>query len=50
MNTANNTMQAYRLAIDLGVQYVEPDLVLSKDGVLVREKSPLISIRRQISY
>lgn len=31
-----HTLQAYRLAIDLGVEYIEPDLVLTKDGHLVR--------------
>jgi len=30
-----HTLQAYRLAIDLNVNYIEPDLVVSKDGVLV---------------
>jgi glycerophosphoryl diester phosphodiesterase len=33
-----HTVQAYRLAIDLGVHYVEPDLVMTKDGHLVRRK------------
>ncbi|WP_205740690.1 glycerophosphodiester phosphodiesterase family protein [Haloactinopolyspora alba] len=30
-----HTLAAYRLAIDLGADYIEPDLVLSADGVLV---------------
>jgi glycerophosphoryl diester phosphodiesterase len=30
-----HTLSAYRLAIDMGVDYIEPDLVSTKDGVLV---------------
>jgi glycerophosphoryl diester phosphodiesterase len=30
-----HTLAAYRLAIQLGADYVEPDLVSTKDGVLV---------------
>jgi glycerophosphoryl diester phosphodiesterase len=30
-----HTLSSYRLAIDLGADYVEPDLVVTKDGVLV---------------
>ncbi|GAB3672974.1 glycerophosphodiester phosphodiesterase [Actinocorallia lasiicapitis] len=30
-----HTLGAYRLAIDMGADYIEPDLVLTKDGVLV---------------
>src|SRR5262245_28203917 len=30
-----HTLAAYQLAIDTGADYVEPDLVLTKDGVLV---------------
>jgi glycerophosphoryl diester phosphodiesterase len=30
-----HTLASYRLAIDLGADYVEPDLVSTKDGVLV---------------
>jgi glycerophosphoryl diester phosphodiesterase len=30
-----HTLPAYRLAIQLGADYVEPDLVLTRDGVLV---------------
>src|SRR5438270_13700126 len=29
------TIEAYRLAIAMGVDVIEPDLVVSKDGVLV---------------
>ncbi len=30
-----HTLEAYRLAIEMGADYIEPDLVFSKDGVLV---------------
>ena len=30
-----HTLAAYRLAIDMGADYIEPDLVSTKDGVLV---------------
>ncbi|HJW62111.1 MAG TPA: glycerophosphodiester phosphodiesterase family protein, partial [Actinomycetes bacterium] len=30
-----HTLASYRLAIDMGADYIEPDLVSTKDGVLV---------------
>ena len=30
-----HTLAAYQLAIDQGANYIEPDLVLTKDGILV---------------
>ena len=30
-----HTLPAYRLAIQLGADYIEPDLVMTRDGVLV---------------
>ncbi|MFW6205502.1 MAG: glycerophosphodiester phosphodiesterase family protein, partial [Actinomycetota bacterium] len=30
-----HTLDAYRLAIALGADYIEPDLVMTADGVLV---------------
>ena len=30
-----HTLEAYRLAIEMGADYVEPDLVATKDGVLI---------------
>ena len=30
-----HTLEAYRLAIEMGADYIEPDLVFSKDGVLI---------------
>src|SRR5215208_975930 len=37
-----HTLQSYRLAIKLGADYVEPDLVATKDGVLVARHEPFI--------
>ncbi len=30
-----HTMASYRLAVEQGADYIEPDLVMTKDGVLV---------------
>jgi glycerophosphoryl diester phosphodiesterase len=37
-----HTLQGYALAIELGADYVEPDLVSTKDGVLVARHEPNI--------
>ncbi|MBC8087341.1 MAG: glycerophosphodiester phosphodiesterase [Phycisphaerae bacterium] len=36
-----HTLAAYQLAIDLGADYIEPDLVLTKDGVAIARHEPL---------
>ena len=38
-----HTLASYRLAIDLGADFIEPDLVLTKDGVLVARHENEIS-------
>jgi glycerophosphoryl diester phosphodiesterase len=38
----DHTLQGYELAIDLGADYIEPDLVSTKDGVLVARHEPNI--------
>ena len=38
-----HTLAGYRLAIELGADYIEPDLVLTKDGVLVARHENEIS-------
>ncbi|MGE3278155.1 MAG: glycerophosphodiester phosphodiesterase family protein, partial [Vicinamibacterales bacterium] len=30
-----HTLESYRLAVEMGADYIEPDLVATKDGVLV---------------
>ena len=37
-----HTLGAYKLAIDMGADYIEPDLVSTKDGVLVARHEPEI--------
>src|ERR687892_2590772 len=37
-----HTLRSYRLAIKLGADYVEPDLVATKDGVLIARHEPII--------
>ncbi|MFN7055993.1 glycerophosphodiester phosphodiesterase family protein [Hyphomonas sp.] len=38
-----HTMQAYARAIELGADYIEPDLVMTRDGVLVARHDPWLS-------
>jgi hypothetical protein len=40
-----HTLEAYALAIELGADYVEPDLVVTKDGHRSRATSPTWSAR-----
>src|SRR4051812_39339333 len=37
-----HTLQSYRLAIKLGADYVEPDLVMTKDHVLIARHEPFL--------
>lgn len=37
-----HTLEAYKRAIELGVDFIEPDLVVTKDGVLVARHEPII--------
>jgi glycerophosphoryl diester phosphodiesterase len=37
-----HTLQSYRLAIKLGADYIEPDLVATKDRVLIARHEPLL--------
>jgi len=38
-----HTLEAYRLAIEMGADYIEPDLVATRDGHLVARHEPEIS-------
>jgi glycerophosphoryl diester phosphodiesterase len=38
-----HTMEAYRLAIAMGADVIEPDLVSTKDGVLIARHEPMLS-------
>ena len=37
-----HTLEGYGLAINLGANYIEPDLVMTRDGVLVARHEPMI--------
>ena len=37
-----HTLESYRLAAEMGADYIEPDLVSTKDGVLVARHEPEI--------
>ncbi|KRE13918.1 glycerophosphodiester phosphodiesterase [Bosea sp. Root381] len=38
-----HTLEAYKLAIEQGADFIEPDLVATKDGVLVARHEPIMS-------
>ncbi len=37
-----HTLEAYRLAIEQGADFIEPDLVLTKDGVMIARHEPVL--------
>lgn len=37
-----HTLEAYKLAVDQGADYIEPDLVLTQDGVLIARHEPML--------
>ena len=44
-----HTLEAYKLAIDMGADVVEPDLVITKDGVLVARHDRYLSTTTNVS-
>lgn len=44
-----HTLAAYQLAIDLGADYIEPDLVITKDGILIARHENEISATTDIA-
>ena len=38
-----HTLEAYRLAIEQGANYIEPDLVMTKDGELLARHEPMLA-------
>jgi glycerophosphoryl diester phosphodiesterase len=44
-----HTLEAYRLAIKLGADYIEPDLVATKDGVLIARHEPDITLSTDVA-
>ncbi|RQO83257.1 glycerophosphodiester phosphodiesterase [Acidovorax sp. FJL06] len=45
----DHTLEGYKLAIDLGADFIEPDLVATKDGVLVARHEPNITGTTDVS-
>ena len=43
-----HTLESYRLAIKLGADYIEPDLVATKDGVLIARHEPDITLSTDV--
>ncbi|MBA3407960.1 MAG: glycerophosphodiester phosphodiesterase [Solirubrobacterales bacterium] len=39
----DHTLEGYKLAIEMGADYIEPDLVATKDGVLIARHEPNIT-------
>lgn len=39
-----HTLESYRVAIEAGADFIEPDLVVTKDGVLVARHEPIIAM------
>jgi glycerophosphoryl diester phosphodiesterase len=37
-----HTLEAYKLAIEQGADFIEPDLVMTKDGVLIARHEPML--------
>ena len=44
-----HTLESYRRAIELGADFVEPDLVATKDGVLIARHEPNITATTDVS-
>ena len=38
-----HTLEAYKLGIEMGADFIEPDLVCTKDGVLIARHEPMLS-------
>ena len=44
-----HTLQAYALAITQGANYIEPDLVLTRDGILIARHEPMLGGTTDVS-
>lgn len=44
-----HTLESYKLAIEQGADFIEPDLVATKDGVLVARHEPMLSGTTDVS-
>jgi glycerophosphoryl diester phosphodiesterase len=44
-----HTLESYKRAIEMGVDFVEPDLVATKDGVLIARHEPMIGATTDVA-
>ena len=44
-----HTLEAYRRAIELGADFIEPDLVMTKDGVLIARHEPVLDATTDVA-
>jgi hypothetical protein len=45
-----HTLESYKAAIDQGADYVEPDLVLTKDGVMIARHEPMLGGTTDVDF
>jgi glycerophosphoryl diester phosphodiesterase len=46
---AEHTLEAYRLAIAQGADFIEPDLVATKDGTLIARHEPMLGATTDVA-
>lgn len=44
-----NTLESYALAIEMGADFIEPDLVLTKDGKMIARHEPMIGATTDVA-
>ncbi len=44
-----HTLESYTLAIEMGADFIEPDLVLTKDGLMIARHEPMIGSTTDVS-
>lgn len=44
-----HTLEGYKLAIEMGADFIEPDLVATKDGVLIVRHEPMLSATTDVA-
>ena len=44
-----HTLEAYKMAIEMGADFIEPDLVATKDGVLVARHEPMLGATTDVA-
>ena len=44
-----HTLEAYKLAIEQGADFIEPDLVMTKDGVLIARHEPMLDATTDVA-